>query len=98
MNDINLQNGFIISKIFGGDIVIEAPKTFVSVVDNGDNTITATDERGLAHKLRYSFDSKNRISNVLYDNKSITIEYNNNDEIVKIGETDIDISTIPEAP
>lgn len=69
---------------------------YTSIVDNGDNTITATDDKGVEHTIAYTVGADGKITSVTLDGKTQTVTYEG-DVLAKIGNTDVDIESVPTA-
>lgn len=67
---------------------------YTYIVDNGDNTITATDDKGVEHTIAYTIGVDGKITSVTLDGKTQTVTYDG-DVLVKIGNTDVDIESVP---
>lgn len=67
---------------------------YTSIVDNGDNTITATDDKGVEHTISYVVGADGKITSVTLDGKTQSVIYEG-DVLTKIGNTDVDIESVP---
>lgn len=75
----------------GGGSVI----AYSSIVDNGDNTITATDDKGVEHIISYTVGADGKITSVTLDGKTQSVSYDENNVLMAIGETEVDIEGVP---
>lgn len=76
----------------GGSAIV-----YTSIIDNGDNTITAMDDKGVEHIISYVVGADGKITSVTLDGKAQTVSYDENGVLTAIGETDVNIETVPVA-
>lgn len=74
----------------GGDSAI----VYTSIIDNGDNTITATDDKGVEHIVSYVVGADDKITSITLDGKTQSVTYEG-DVLVKIGNTDVNMESVP---
>jgi hypothetical protein len=63
------------------------------IYNDNKKTITLTDTDDFIHKLSYVYED-NKLMSIFYGNKEIKLGYNDNDDLVLVGKTNVDLTKV----
>lgn len=67
---------------------------YTNIEYKDDNTVILTEEDGTQHIIRCVY-SEDKLQTLYYDETEISLTYNDKGELVKIGDTVVDVSNAP---